>query len=448
MKVIPLKGNFPISSTYKDHTERRPPSNAPGIDFAAPSGTLVLAPAAGRVLGLYNRKLGGMSFFVDHDNGWLTYYAHLQSVWALTGQKVEAGQTIGTVGKSGSATGPHLHWGLQRSETGAWIDPFSVESPFGEVAESPVLVLDPPGKPVLYGMHDRGGEHLMIDSLSEGKRGWILITEAIGTHANNDSGGSYDDLSAQGFKVIVRLNHGYGTKGTLPESSLYGDFAKRCGNFVLASTGCQRWIIGNEPNLAWERPGGPGGEKIMPEMYARAFLLCRAEIRRRQAGHLVFPAAVGPWNVQTGDWINYFRVMLKRIGGQLDGITLHTYTHGSDPSFIYSDLKMATPGYEARYWHFKAYQDFMQVIPESLRSLPCLITETDQYGPWLDQNTGWVHNAYQEIRGWNKVAGNQTITALILYRWVIGNPHDPRDVGWAISDKHGVQDDFQAAMDF
>jgi hypothetical protein len=290
-------------------------------------------------------------------------------------------------------------------------------------------------------MHDRGGEHLMLEA---DQKGWVLVTEEIGLGGR--SGENYKDLSDKGFRVLVRLNHGYGVKGTLPWSKHYTEFAKACGDFVAGSIGCHRWIIGNEMNLAWERPGGPGGETITPELYARCFKLCRNRIKGHGALHEVITGAVGPWNVQTGDWIRYFQKMLRYIGRGMDGISIHTYTHGTDPAHVFSNAKMDSPGYKDRFWHFRAYQDFMDKIDDALRHLPIYLTETDQYGPWMDKNTGWVRNAYQEIKNWNSDLSRQAIHCLVLFRWIIGNPHDPREVGWAIEDKPGVQDDFRQAM--
>ncbi|RPI53327.1 MAG: hypothetical protein EHM56_07370, partial [Chloroflexi bacterium] len=59
----------------------------------------------------------------------------------------------------------------------------------------------------VFGMHDRGGEHLLLE---KGKRGWVLVTEAVGADPNNGSGSNYTDLAGQGLGVLVRLNHGYG----------------------------------------------------------------------------------------------------------------------------------------------------------------------------------------------------------------------------------------------
>jgi hypothetical protein len=308
-----------------------------------------------------------------------------------------------------------------------------------------------PYPPYIFGMHDRGGESLMMN---KGKHGWVLVTEAIGADPNNRNGSNYTDLTNKNLGVIVRLNNGYGSGGTIPRSGEYANFARRCGNFVQASPGCRIWIIGNEMNLAAERPGGPNGQAITPKLYATCYRKCRAEIRRRpgHAKDLIVVGAVGPWNTQTryagnqrGDWVRYFADILKLLGDDVDGIALHTYTHGQDPGLVFSNDKMNAP-FQKYHYHFRAYRDFMAAIPYSLYDRPIFITETDQYGAWRDGSTGWVRNAYKEIADWNHNAENQPIQSLILYRWIIGNPDDAREVGWAIVNKGGVQDDFRQAM--
>lgn len=83
-----------------------------GIDISAPSGTPIPAAAAGRVS---NRgyEPAGAGFFVtlDHDDGLRTKYFHLVSAAPVqTGQRVSEGQSIGSVGSTGSSSGPHLHF--------------------------------------------------------------------------------------------------------------------------------------------------------------------------------------------------------------------------------------------------------------------------------------------------------------------------------------------------
>ncbi|HUT21590.1 MAG TPA: hypothetical protein VM366_20750, partial [Anaerolineae bacterium] len=74
----------------------------------------------------------------------------------------------------------------------------------------------------LYGFHDPGGEHLMVEA---GKPGWVLVTEEIGHDPSWPSGRDYSSLATQGLGVIVRLNNGYHPNGTIPEPQHYDDFA-------------------------------------------------------------------------------------------------------------------------------------------------------------------------------------------------------------------------------
>jgi murein DD-endopeptidase MepM/ murein hydrolase activator NlpD len=85
-----------------------------GIDMAAPRGTPVRAAAAGRVI--QSRWLRGYGNFVslDHGDGVESRYAHLHSLLVRRGAWVERGQPLGTVGATGNATTPHLHFEVRR----------------------------------------------------------------------------------------------------------------------------------------------------------------------------------------------------------------------------------------------------------------------------------------------------------------------------------------------
>jgi len=312
----------------------------------------------------------------------------------------------------------------------------------------------------LYGFHDPGGEDIM---LGRGIPGWVVVTTEIGHNPYDQSGQDFSQLSNQSLGVIVRLNNGYSSAGTLPYERDYDAFAQRCANFVTASSGCHIWIVGNEPNHPIEWPGAQWdwsaspphpispdtrGEPITPERYAKAYKKVRAAIHAAP-GHendQVLVAGVAPWNPLTtypgnenGDWVKYFSDTLELIGpSQCDGITLHAYTHGADPNFIESEARM-NPPFDAYHWHFRVYQDFMHAIPNTMRHLPVYITETDQGDdPWNNANTGWVKRAYQEIDNWNQ-NNPQKIRALILYRW-------PKLDKWYIEGKQGVIDDFGEAL--
>jgi murein DD-endopeptidase MepM/ murein hydrolase activator NlpD len=81
-----------------------------GIDIAAPAGTHITAPAPGRVK-FSGKKFGyGYTVEIDHGNGVVTRYAHCRSLMVRSGDEVAAGAVIATVGRSGLATAPHLHY--------------------------------------------------------------------------------------------------------------------------------------------------------------------------------------------------------------------------------------------------------------------------------------------------------------------------------------------------
>jgi murein DD-endopeptidase MepM/ murein hydrolase activator NlpD len=92
-----------------------------GADYAAPAGTPVVAVNTGRVALVADFFFPGRLVAIDHGLGLYTLYFHLESAVVSQGDLVERGQTIGTVGATGRATGPHLHFGAHI--VGARIDP-------------------------------------------------------------------------------------------------------------------------------------------------------------------------------------------------------------------------------------------------------------------------------------------------------------------------------------
>lgn len=81
-----------------------------GWDLAAPTGTSVVAADNGSVASIGNGGPYGKSVMIAHGDGLVTFYAHLNSIGVSSGQIVNKGQVIGTVGSTGWSTGPHLHF--------------------------------------------------------------------------------------------------------------------------------------------------------------------------------------------------------------------------------------------------------------------------------------------------------------------------------------------------
>ena len=84
-----------------------------GIDIGSPNGTPVHAPAAGRVTKAGLGTGYGNEIEVDHGNGIVTVYGHLQGFNVTVGQEIVKGEVIGFVGHTGRVTGPHLHYEVQ-----------------------------------------------------------------------------------------------------------------------------------------------------------------------------------------------------------------------------------------------------------------------------------------------------------------------------------------------
>jgi len=87
-----------------------------GVDYAGGVGSPVIAPAAGKIAWVGRVSEGfrvhGNTVGIDHGQGVSSIMLHLSRIDVREGQFVKAGQTIGAVGSTGAATGPHLHWGL------------------------------------------------------------------------------------------------------------------------------------------------------------------------------------------------------------------------------------------------------------------------------------------------------------------------------------------------
>jgi murein DD-endopeptidase MepM/ murein hydrolase activator NlpD len=114
----------------------QPRSPHKGVDIAAGRGTAVGAMAGGRVsLVAPDMYFTGTTVMIDHGHGLHSIYAHLESAAVAAGEEVAAGQTIGRVGSSGRATGPHLHWGVYWFDEA--LDPELLVGPMPAAATKP-----------------------------------------------------------------------------------------------------------------------------------------------------------------------------------------------------------------------------------------------------------------------------------------------------------------------
>jgi murein DD-endopeptidase MepM/ murein hydrolase activator NlpD len=97
-----------------------------GADYGIAAGTPVHAANAGVVVLTADHFFSGNSIFIDHGDGLFTMYFHLEKSYVTRGQPVKKGDIIGTVGATGRASGPHLHFGV--NYRGARVNPASLLS--------------------------------------------------------------------------------------------------------------------------------------------------------------------------------------------------------------------------------------------------------------------------------------------------------------------------------
>ena len=120
---FPVDGAHRVSSAFgmRRHPVHGDMRMHHGLDLAAPTGTPVVAAEPGRVVMAGSRGGYGLVVDIDHGDGVLTRYAHLNRIEVATGERLAGGQRLGTVGATGTVTGPHLHFEVRLQ--GRSIDP-------------------------------------------------------------------------------------------------------------------------------------------------------------------------------------------------------------------------------------------------------------------------------------------------------------------------------------
>ena len=119
--IMPVNGELSSHFGLRRFFNGEPRAPHAGIDVAVARGTPVRASGRGEVLAVGDYFFNGRTVFVDHGNGLITMYCHLDRIDVRAGQAVRKGQRIGLSGKTGRATGPHLHWSVVLN--GAMVDP-------------------------------------------------------------------------------------------------------------------------------------------------------------------------------------------------------------------------------------------------------------------------------------------------------------------------------------
>lgn len=119
--IKPVPGRDTGRFGLKRFINNQPRNPHSGMDIAAAKGTPVKSSASGRIIHTGDFFFSGNVVYVDHGSGVISMYAHLSEILVKPGDVVKQGQTIGKVGSTGRATGPHLHWSVYLN--GEAVDP-------------------------------------------------------------------------------------------------------------------------------------------------------------------------------------------------------------------------------------------------------------------------------------------------------------------------------------
>lgn len=117
----PVPGRLSSPFGFRRVFNGQPRNPHSGLDFAAPTGTPIKAPAAGKVILTGDYFFNGKTVFVDHGQGMISMFCHLSAIDVKVGDTLARGEVLGKVGSTGRATGPHLHWNVSLND--ARVDP-------------------------------------------------------------------------------------------------------------------------------------------------------------------------------------------------------------------------------------------------------------------------------------------------------------------------------------
>ena len=115
--IKPVEGPFSSPFGLKRFFNNKPRRPHSGLDIAAPIGTIIKAPGQGVIVNTGDYFFNGNTVFIDHGQGLITMFCHMNDIHVNEGDIVQQGDVVGTVGKTGRVTGPHLHWSVSLNNT-------------------------------------------------------------------------------------------------------------------------------------------------------------------------------------------------------------------------------------------------------------------------------------------------------------------------------------------
>jgi murein DD-endopeptidase MepM/ murein hydrolase activator NlpD len=115
--ILPAKGRLSSPFGLKRFFNKQARKPHSGLDIAAPTGSPIVSPADATVIDVGNYFFNGNTILIDHGQGLISGYFHLNKTLVKVGDKVKQGQQIAEIGATGRVTGPHLHWNVYLNKT-------------------------------------------------------------------------------------------------------------------------------------------------------------------------------------------------------------------------------------------------------------------------------------------------------------------------------------------
>jgi hypothetical protein len=283
------------------------------------------------------------------------------------------------------------------------------------------------------GVHNGDGAQWMLD---QHLTGWAVTLTEIGTVAQPLD---MQRFAQAGIKILVRLNYHYGTSGgNIPREDHpdYEPFMAACVSTINNSQGVWGFILGNETNNPKEFPDN---QAATPEQYARLYNRIWHQV---PAAIRVGVQAVDPYYGPGSDSRDYWLRILNNID-DTNFLTVHPKTQDSLPDNVDSDAKFSDDPLRWQYFHLRAYQPLLEVVPDRFRNLPVIATEVNpqlndrgKLGWQSQRGAEWVRRAMAHFTAYNARA-SLPISGIVFYRF--------SEDEWEISGNPSILDAIKAA---
>jgi hypothetical protein len=389
-----------ITQTYEQHLANAP-GNAPGIDWARPLNTPVMATHGGSIrVSEYQTTGFGEVVVVEAQNATHeTTYAHLQQRFVKRGDSVSAGDVIGWIGSTGNSTGPHLHFGLR-------IAPWDRNDGRHGYSD-PIPYLEALGSGVrqnVFGPYVLSNFNSIKSTVTLLQPKWIVLHDGE-VKAENVN---WLRENAQHTKIILRLydsDDWYNDAIRADPEAAAEAIANRMRNHECYGLGCW-WITSNEVCQDWS------GLPFMNRFYLHLQDAVSDKLVLYSTSVENLPWDKQPWEESlAAHWQQLYDSMRRGLQ-RGDVLGVHQY---NAPRLLNPDAVDDNTGLKRDDMRIYRYEELVwPLLPDDLKRLPVVVTEFGwDYMLWPWYTRAGVH----EQRAAVSVADAAVQVEAFLHEW-------------------------------